>query len=413
MTDYFYRLMEDELPGPRDDRERPGSPTKAILILGARQTGKSTLLRHWMNTAGRKTMIVNLQDRRERRRYEADEGLLLRELEATDTIDTVVIDEIQKVPGLLDHVQYFYDRSPGRFQFVLTGSSARQLRRRSANLLPGRVHTLSLTPVLQAEQRSCAILPFRLPPSRDLFPARDLHSLLLYGNLPGLYHETPESWKKTLASYVDLYVENEIRQEHVVEDMGAFLRFLRLAALEAGQSVNYTKLAGVVGVAVNTLRKFYRVLTNTHTGIQIDAFGRSRKRVLQSPRFLIFDMGVRNLLTDLPVNDSLIRHDAGHLFEQWVMTELAYRCRCHGRDYRLSTWQTATGAEVDAVIETPSEAIPVEIKWTESPSPRDARHLETFLDTHADMAQRGYIVCRCPRTQQITDRVKALPWNEF
>ena len=95
------------------------------------------------------------------------------------------------------------------------------------------------------------------------------------------------------------------------------------------------------------------------------------------------------------------------------LRRLYYRCCYRGKEYGLSTWQTSTGAEVDAIIETPTEVIPVEIKWTESPSPRDARHVETFIKLHQKFSNRGYVVCRCPRRQQLTDNVKAIPWNEF
>jgi predicted AAA+ superfamily ATPase len=327
-------------------------------------------------------------------------------------VDTVIIDEIQKVPSLLDDVQLLFDEDPTRFEFHLTGSSARQLKRKSANLLPGRVHSHILSPVLQAEQRPAEILPLPMPGGRA-FPPRTLEQYLIFGNLPGLYREDPASWPETLSSYADLYIENEIRQEHIVADMGAFVRFLRLAALESGQCVNFTKLAGAVGVAANTLRNFYQVLEDTYVGIRIPPFARSRKRVIHSPRFLIFDPGVRHVLADLPLNSALLKLDAGHIFEQWVLLELFYRARYKGKGYGISTWLTATGAEVDAIVETPEEVIPVEVKWTENPSPRDAHHVETFIKLHADISSRGYVVCRCPERQQLTAHVMAIPWNEF
>lgn len=382
-----------------------------MLVLGARQTGKSTLLNHTIAPSQR-TFYINLQDRRLRRKYEVDEGLLVRELTADGNIDSVFIDEIQKVPGLLDDVQHLYDQDPRRFRFFLTGSSARQLKRKSANLMPGRVHTLNLSPVLQAEQRPCEILPLKMDYEMK-FPKRGLSDYLIFGNLPGLYQEERKSWTETLSAYVELYIENEIRQEHIVDDMGAFTRFLRIAALESGQRVNFSKLADVVGVAVNTLRNFYQVLEDTYVGLRIRPFGRSRKRILQAQRFLIFDLGIRHLLADLPLNDSLLKLDSGHIFEQWVLAELHYRCMYLGKGYRLSTWQTATGAEVDAIIETPEIVVPIEVKWTETPSPRDAAHVETFLNLHDDCTHRGYVVCRCPRKQQLTERVTAIPWDEF
>ena len=408
---YYIRLLQSRLTAPLPGKEDGGTTPKVNLVLGARQTGKSTLLAHCL-PKGSRTFTLNLQDRRLRRRYEADEGLLLRELEAMTGVDCVFIDEIQKVPALLDDIQLLHDRDCRRYRFFLTGSSARQLRRRSANLLPGRIHSLLLSPVLQAEQRSCEILPLSLATGRR-FPALPLEDALIFGSLPGLYHEERSSWADTLAAYVELYIENEIRQENIVGDMGAFVRFLRLAALEAGQHVNFTRLARAVGVAANTLRNFYQVLEDTHVGIRIPAFGRTRKRILKAPRFLIFDLGLRHVLAELPLNDSLLKLDAGHIFEQWVLTELYYRCRAHGTGYRLSTWQTTTGAEVDAIVETPAETIPVEIKWTERPSPRDAQHVETFIASHRSFSRRGYVICRCPGRQQLTKRVTAIPWSEF
>jgi uncharacterized protein len=409
-TYYTRFLQSDMMPAqPKDNTSREKRHVK--LVLGARQTGKSTLLRHCAHE-GSNTRSINLQDRSLRRQYESDEGLLVRELRASPDIDTIIIDEIQKVPGLLDDVQLLFDEDPSRFQFYITGSSARKLKRKSANLLPGRAHSHVLTPVLQAEQRKVEILPLTMPKGNQ-FPPRALQEYLIFGNLPGLFSEDKSKWPNTLSSYVELYIENEIRQENVVADMGAFVRFLRLAALESGQCVNFTKLAGIVGVAVNTLRNFYQILEDTYVGIRIQPFTRSRKRLVQSPRFLIFDLGVRHVLADLPLNDTLLKLDAGHLFEQWVLLELYYRAKYMGKGYGVSTWSTVTGAEVDAIVETPNEVIPVEIKWTENPSPRDAQHIETFISLHSSISHHGYVVCRCAKRQQLTDHVLALPWDEF
>jgi len=408
---FYNRFLRTSLVFDEGDHVKSAGRKKVVLLFGARQTGKSTLLKHCIRS-GRTTFIINLQDRRERRRYETDIGLLARELEAENNIDTVLIDEIQKVPELLDDIQYIYDKDPNRFRFFLSGSSARQLKRRSANLLPGRVHSLLLSPVLQAEQRKCELLPLRMGRG-DKFPVRTLNDYLIYGNLPGIYQENKASWSETLAAYIELYVENEIRQENIVHDMGAFLRFLRIAALESGQHVNYTKLADAVGVAGNTLRNFYQVLEDTYIGIRILPFARSRKRIITAPRFLIFDLGVRHLLAELPLNDTLVSLDPGHLFEQWVMTELYYRCRYAGRGYRISTWKTVTGAEVDIILETPETLIPIEVKWTKRPSRQDIRHIETFLDLNSKRSKKGYLICRCPRRQKLSERVTALPWNRF
>ncbi len=138
---YYSRALQKKINLDR-------SPSKITLLFGARQTGKTTLLQHLVEDE--EAYLINLQDRRLRRRFETDTGLLLRELEARPEIRTVIIDEIQKVPALLDDVQLLYDRGAGRRRFLLTGSSSRQLRRGSANLLPGRSVAYTLTPVIQA-----------------------------------------------------------------------------------------------------------------------------------------------------------------------------------------------------------------------------------------------------------------------
>lgn len=385
-----------------------GTPGKIVLLFGARQTGKTTLLRHLM---GEKAHFINLQDRRLRRRYETDTGLLLRELEARPEIETVVIDEIQKVPDLLEDVQLLYDRDLGRWRFILTGSSSRRLKRGSANLLPGRSIVYTLTPVMQAECRPSVLLPIASPPE-PRFPERSLEDCLLYGSLPGLYGEDRGIWAETLATWADLYIENEIRQENIVRDMGAFSRFIEAAALESGRIVNYTKLASTIGVAVNTLRNFFQVLEDTFLGMRVPSFTETRRRVSKAPRFVLFDLGIRNALAGLSFSKDLIRTGGGELFEQWVLAELYHRAATLGAGYSVSSWRTAGGAEVDAILRTPNETIPVEIKWTDSPRPSDARHVETFLDLNP-RAERGFVVCRAPSRQALTPRVTALPWNEF
>ncbi len=401
---YYQRHLENKIFSQ-------SSRGKVKLLLGPRQAGKSTMLKHGLANTD-KLFAVNLQDRRQRIKYEKNSAAFLQELEALEPGTTVVVDEVQKVPALFDDVQYMVDETPGRLDFFLTGSSARQLKKHSANLLPGRVHLFRMTPVVQAEQRDAVLLPLDML-DEQRFPCRPLAEVLIYGNLPGLYNESLETWKATLAAYTELYIENEIRKENVVNDMGAFLQFLKLAALESGQVVNYSKLANAIGISVNTVKNYYQILEDTYLGLRVSAFGASRKKIMTAPRFFICDQGIRNVLAELPLNDSLLCLDPGHLFEQFVMTELYHRCQYHGRACKLSTWRTVTGAEVDAIIETPDETIPIEIKWTDSPRGNDIRHLETFIDTHSNLADHGFLVCRVDRPRQLSGRITALPWNHF
>jgi len=389
---------------------------KVRLLFGARQTGKSSLLRA---LAPVDALSINLQDPRERIRYERSPGALVSELEARRERRLVVcVDEIQKVPELLDDIQYLHDRFPTRFEFFVTGSSARRLRAGAANLLPGRAHNYRLFPVIGPERvgsSKSAILPaLRGIANSGGFPAPLIDDLLVWGSLPGVTSEPVARRAATLATYAEVYLEEEIRREATVRDVGAFARFLTLAALESGRVMNLTGLSQESGVPVATIRNFYQVLVDTFVGYWIMPYGPSgRKEILSTPRFLFFDLGVRNAAADLPMSRELVKTQAGTLFEQWVLLELVARTTYLGRGYRVSFWRTRHGAEVDAIVETPKQDIPIEIKWTENPRPAEARHLELFLDKYATRAKRGYLICRVPRAMKLTERVTAIPWHEL
>ncbi|MBM4335531.1 MAG: ATP-binding protein [Deltaproteobacteria bacterium] len=395
------------------------SASKVRILLGARQTGKTALLAKLL--AGPGTHVVNLQDTGLRRRFEADPAAFAREVRALPRgARNVLVDEIQKVPALLDEVQALYDASPSRWQFFLTGSSARRLKSHSANLLPGRSHLYRLFPVSawelarEDDRPALALSAGSSAGPAPEFPTRSLARTLQLGCLPGVRAERPETAKATLAAYVEHYLEEEIRREALVRDVGPFIVFLRLAAIESGGQINLARLSQESGIPASTLKNFYQVLVDTFVGYWIPAYSRrSRKRLLTAPRFYFFDVGVRNAAAELPQSGPIAAELAGPLLEQWVAQELVARAAYLGRGQRVSFWRTTYGVEVDFVWETPRGDIPIEVKWTERPRPGDARHLEIFLDEFPSRARRGLIVCRCERAQQLTDRVRAIPWHDL
>ncbi|MFQ5680844.1 MAG: ATP-binding protein [Candidatus Omnitrophota bacterium] len=391
------------------------SRNKVRLIFGARQTGKSTLLRRLSRP---QALFINLQDRRQRLRFERRPDELVKILRArTKKRTRVLIDEIQKVPALLDDIQLLYDENPRRYEFILTGSSARKLRSCAANLLPGRLHQYHLFPLISAERkrpRPSHILP--LKPDKGFSPGfaeAKIKDILIYGNLPGISQEKRESKAATLESYAEVYLEEEIRREALVRNIGPFSRFLELAALESGQLINLTRLSQRAAVPVATLRSFYQVLTETFIGYLLLPFTQgARKRLLTTPIFYFFDLGVRNALARLPLNPQILKLQAGTLFQQWAVIELWHRCAYLGRGFGLYFWRAVSGAEVDIVLKTPREIIPIEVKWTEHPRQADARHLICFLREYPHQAKRGFIICRCPEPLEITQQITAIPWQE-
>ena len=413
MTMFYHRMLLDRLASGV-------SRHKIRLLFGARQTGKTELLRHAVSDET--AVFYSLDQPALRRRLEADPAALGRELSALPPrVTCVVVDEVQKVPDLLDEIQACYDRAKTRFQFFLTGSSARRLRRHMANLLPGRSHVFHLHPVCRWEEaRGDAFdWPGAVGPASTkgrravpLFPARSLGDRLAFGGLPGVQLERPETAKATLDAYIENYLEEEVRREALARDLGAFSSFVRLSALESGRQVNLTALSQESGVPASTLKNYYDVLVTTFVGFWMRPYGgRARKRLLTTPRFFYFDLGVRNAAAELVPDTRLTEADGPALFEQWVAVELRARAGYLGRGYDVSFWRTVSGAEVDFVWQTPGEDVPIEVKWTQRPRPEDARHLERFLDTYARRARRGLVVCRSERAQQLTDRVTAVPWD--
>jgi len=387
-VDYIPRALEPEL-------RRQLSRRKSVLLLGPRQTGKTTLLSRFPADLRVELLLPEV-----RQRYERNPGQLLGEIAALPRKGRrppplVVLDEVQRVPALLDVAQHAIDT--GLAQFVLTGSSARRLRRGPAvNLLPGRVVVLRLDPLSLAER---ADLP--------------LDVLLLDGSLPGISSvANPADRERDLRAYVHGYLEEEVRAEALVRNVGSFARFLELAGLESGGLVSFRALSQDLGIAHTTVASFYEILEDCLVAERVDPLARSRTRtrLTKSSRYLLFDMGVRRLCAG--EGRRLPRERLGQLFEQWVGLELIRQSRVGSSGTNVRFWRDPDGPEVDWVIERGGTLVPVEIKWTDAPTSRDVRHVEVFLREYRE-ATRGFLVCRTPRRTKLSERVTALPWQEI
>lgn len=402
----------------------PGQLAKPYVhvMFGARQTGKTTLLRTLLPDP---SLFINLADPVERARFLADPGAFARTCQALPAQrqpHLVVVDEAQTVPALFDAVQALYDTDRTRWRFVLCGSSARKLRQSGANLLPGRSLQHRLFPLMLAERPTGgrrprgAASPLPLPviaaaPSTPLFPAAALLERLAYGELPGIVLAPGADRPGLLRSYALAHLEEEIRREALVKDWGAFLRFLQLAAQESGLVVNFAKLAKDVGLAPATVKGHYQLLEDMFIGFSVPGFSRSRRKNLTStPRFHFFDLGVRHAAAGLVPGPDAVQADPGRALEQWVGIELWKRLGYLGHG-RLHHFRTKDGAEIDYIVEFDRRYLPIEVKWTERPDRHDARHLLPFLEEQGAAAPMGYVVCRCPRPEQLHERVLALPWH--
>ena len=217
-----------------------------------------------------------------------------------------------------------------------------------------------------------------------------------------------------LQSYSAIHLEEEIKRESLVKDWGSFLRFLRLAAVESGNILNYTAISNVTGISIPTVKSHYQLLEDMFIGFFVSAFSKSqRKNLLSTPKFLMFDTGVRNSAAGLAPSPQTITANPGPVFEQWVGIELWKRLGYLGTG-KLFYMRTKDGFEIDFIVElADGSLIPIEVKWTENPSERDAKHLVRFIDENKKLCQKGFIVCRCRRPMQISDKVTAISWKDL
>lgn len=386
---YIPRLLEIEI-------KHTLKRGKSILLFGARQTGKTTMLKKGIKP----DLFYSFANIELRQRYEKNPVAFAHELEAELTIDQhkklVAIDEIQKIPIIFDVIQDLIDRNLA--QFILTGSSARKLKYGKANLLPGRVVTFTLHPLMVNE------IPSPLP---------TIEKLLLYGALPGVFREpSPDDQELDLSTYVKTYLEEEVRAEAIVRNIGMFARFLELAANEAGNLINFSKLASVIGIQRKSIASYYQILEDCLIAEKIEplAVKKTRRKLSQALKYLFFDLGVRRLCAN--EGQQLATNTLGNLFEQFVGLELIRHASVMANKFKVHYWRDHTGPEIDYVLTYGEKYVPIEVKWTDLPTSADCRHLNIFLAEYPN-ASRGFIVCRTPKKMLLTPKILAVPWQEI
>ncbi len=347
-----------------------GLPLRSFLLLGPRGTGKTTWLRAHLPAARWYNLLLD----REYLRLLRDPGLLRREIEILPAGSWIVVDEVQRLPALLNEVHDALATAPKRWRFALTGSSARRLRRGDANLLAGRVISRQMHPLTVSELGAH-------PPVDDL---------LRFGGLPVVRSEpVPATRIDLLEAYVETYLAQEVRAEALVRSLESFTRFLEVAALANGQVTNVAGLARDAAVARPTVQGYFEVLTDTLLGAWLPAWRpRARVKETQHPKFYLFDCGVVRALSGR-LRETLDSAERGHLLETWVYHELrAYLAysRCGGA---LCYYRTPSGTEVDFVWTRGGHSIGVEVKASRQWKPehgralRELREQKTLTQCHA------------------------------
>jgi len=381
------------------------------LILGPRQVGKTTLVRYFLDDRENAHNYF-LQNPKTRADLEKDPEKIIREVEAMKKEPIIFVDEAQKVPDIFDAVQLLIDEK--KAQFVLTGSSARKLRRSGANLLPGRIKRYYLDPLLWGELgliRENTVKNIAMENINKTGLA-SLDDLLVFGSLPGIVTLPKSEQEDFLKSYALIYLDEEIRAESLSRKIGAFSRFLELAAQESGTSPNYTKLSNEAGISVQTIKNYFQLLSDTLVIEIVEPFLRNaRKRILATPKYYFFDLGVRNALARWPLSGNMANAQKGTLFEHFVMLEIIRRVRALNKNYKVNYWRTSGGAEVDCVIDFGGEVIPIEIKSSSKVGIGELKGLKNFLEEYSEIAKIGYVITTGERKEKLAKNIVALPWS--
>ena len=352
------------------DKELEGS----IFLFGARQTGKSTVLRQQFPDA----FYIDLLDSNLKSRFTRHPELLYEMLHNKAENTLVIIDEIPEVPELLNEVHRLI--SEKHLVFILCASSARKLKRKGKNTLGGRALPVYFYPFVSAE-----------------IPDFDFEKAVCFGMVPT--HYLSKNPTRQLEAYVQVYLKEEIKEEALVRNLKAFHRFLEVAALTDGEMVNYNNIASDCGVSATTVSSYFDILEDTLVGYRIPAFRKVMKRKLvQAPKFYYFDVGVANYLLH---RKELVRGtpEYGHAFEHLVIQELYAWMHYSHSEEKLSYWRTYTGVEVDVVIGDARVAI--EIKSVEEVMPKHLKGLRAFGEEHPN--SRKMIVSLDPVNRSVGD----------
>lgn len=379
----------DYIPRKLDIIERLNR--KSVLLLGPRQTGKTSYIKYELNQSVKAKW--DMLNSRTRRQLEADPQLLYDQILALDInpeADILVIDEIQKVPALLDVVHEVIEEK--KLRFLITGSSTRKLKKEGINLLGGRASKATLLPFVYEELEALG--------------EKSLEEIFLRGMLPPSWDDDdPEAF---LDDYISTYLQDEIAAEGVTRNLPGFGNFLQVAALQSGEQLNYSNIANDIGMSRQSIANWYQVLEDTLLGFQLPPWKKSNKRKsVSTTKFYLFDVGVVRRLSEIDVPADT-QSDYGRLLENFIAMELKAWHDYNGRKETLCYWRTENGTEVDFVI---GDDIAIEVKATRNPTSRNLEGLRK-IGEERNFRQR-ILVCREDMPRMTDEGILILPWREF
>jgi predicted AAA+ superfamily ATPase len=356
---------------------------ESAFLWGPRQTGKSTLLKQLFPESTYFDLLLNNEYDRFLRNPS-----LLREILTTNSLKTpVIIDEIQRIPALLNEIHWLIVNK--NIQFILSGSSPRNILRSGGNLLGGRALGYELYPLISAE-----------------IPDFDLLKAMNNGLIPRHYLSAKPG--KLLSAYIGNYLRDEIMAEAKLRNIRSFSRFLEMAAFSNGELVNYTNIARDCGVSSPTVREYFQILQDTRTGRFLQSYQKKpKRRVIMSPKFYYFDIGLANYL----LKRGRIEQGSeafGKVFEHLIYQELYAHSHYSGINYPVSFWRTTSQMEVDFVLG--DHEVAVEVKSTNMVNPHHLKGMKRFAEEYK--VKKMIVVSTDPYPRKINE-IMVLPWKQF
>lgn len=386
-----------------------------VVLTGARQVGKSTLLRRAEPFAGW-------------RYHTMDDFDVLRQVRENPAslwagVHEVVLDEVQKAPELLPAIKHTVDEHPGRYRFILAGSANLLLMGKVSESLAGRAVYLTLDPLTLGEihgQQPSALVPDvlagRWPEEGDLPEAPpDPLPLMQRGFMPALLTlATAEDHLRWWEGYVATYLERDLRQMSQVDSLVDFRRVMALLALRTGQLLNQSDIARDVGLSQPTIHRYLNLLEATHLFERLPSYvGSHTTRLLKSPRIFFADIGLAVFLSGYYSTDELAHaREVGAFFETLIYQHLRVNSGLLTPRGRLHFWRTQTGDEVDFVIEHGRRVVGIEVKMTDTPGYRHASGLVKFLGDHPQ-AVGGVLLHGGRQIRRLDERIVAVPWSSL
>ena len=362
-------------------------PRQSAFLWGPRRTGKSTLLR----TLFPRSIYYDLLKTDVAFELTKRPSLLREQLSARgkeQLNDPIILDEVQKVPGILDEVHWLIENDGLRF--LLCGSSARKLKRGQANLLGGRAWRFELFPFVTAE-----------------LGAVDLLRVLNSGMLPS--HYLQKNYRRSLSAYVHDYLKEEIFAEGLTRNVPAFSRFLDAMGHSHGELTNYANIARDCGVDAKTVKEYYQILVDTLLASRVEPFKmrQNRQVISKAPKYYLFDVGVAGALTKRRITEE--RGELfGRAFEHFIFTEIQAHASYSELHYDINFWRTKSRLEVDFVLG--GGEVAVEIKGAKRLDNRDLRPLMAFVDEFRP--RHAMVVCN-ENTERVVGSIRIMPWRRF